>query len=77
MCDSILVGEVSKRKKGIKLHTLYDITTQIPAFIHITNATVNDVNVIDVIPCESGTFYIIDRGYINLKRLNNITKHSD
>ncbi len=32
-----------KTKGGIKLHTLYDITTQIPAFIHITAASVNDI----------------------------------
>ena len=65
-----------KTKAGIKLHTLYDITTQIPAFIHITNATVNDVNVMDVIPYESGAYYVFDRGYVDFKRLYNITKHS-
>jgi hypothetical protein len=65
-----------KAKAGIKLHTLYDITTQIPAFIHITNATVNDVNAMDIIPYESGAYYIFDRGYIDFKRLYNITKHS-
>ena len=65
-----------KTKAGIKLHTLYDITTQIPAFIHITNATVNDVNAMDVIPYESGAYYIFDRGYVDFKRLYNITKHT-
>ncbi len=65
-----------KAKAGIKLHTLYDITTQIPAFIHITNATVNDVNAMDVIPYESGAYYVFDRGYVDFKRLYNITKHS-
>jgi len=65
-----------KAKAGIKLHTLYDITTQIPAFIHITNASVNDVNAMDVIPYESGAYYIFDRGYVDFKRLYNITKHS-
>jgi len=65
-----------KAKAGIKLHTLYDITIQIPAFIHITNATVNDVNAMDVIPYESGAYYVFDRGYVDFKRLCNITKHS-
>jgi len=37
-----------KAKGGIKLHTLYDITTQIPEFIDITAATVNDVNAMDL-----------------------------
>lgn len=63
-------------KAGIKLHTLYDITTQIPTFIHITNATVNDMNAMDVIPYESEAYYIFDRGYVDYKRLYNVTRHT-
>lgn len=62
-----------KAKGGIKLHTLYDITTQIPAFIHITAATVNDVNAMDYIPYESDAYYIFDRGYVDYARLYRIT----
>jgi hypothetical protein len=62
-----------KTKGGIKLHTLYDITTQIPAFIHVTAATVNDVNAMDVIPYESQAYYIFDRGYVDYARLYKIT----
>jgi len=62
-----------KAKGGIKLHTLYDITTQIPAFIHITAATVNDVNAMDYIPYEGGAYYIFDRGYVDYSRLYKIT----
>jgi hypothetical protein len=61
-----------KTKGGIKLHTLYDISTQIPAFIHITVATVNDVNAMDYIPYESGAYYISDRGYVDYERLYKI-----
>lgn len=60
-------------KGGIKLHTLYDVTTQIPAFIQITAATVNDVNAMDYIPYESGAYYIFDRGYVDYARLYKIT----
>jgi len=62
-----------KAKGGIKLHTLYDITTQIPAFIHITAATVNDINAMDYIPYESDAYYIFDRGYVDYARLYKIT----
>jgi hypothetical protein len=62
-----------KTKGGIKLHTLYDITTQIPAFIHVTAATVNDVNAMDVIPYESQAYYLFDRGYVDYARLYKIT----
>lgn len=48
-----------KTKGGIKLHTLYDITTQIPAFINITASSVHDVNAMDVIPYENGAYYIM------------------
>jgi len=62
-----------KTKGGIKLHTLYDITTRIPAFIHITAASVHDVNAMDVLPYEAGAYYVFDRGYIDFKRLYRIT----
>jgi len=64
-----------KKKAGIKLHTLYDIVTQIPAFIHITEATVNDMNAMDLIPYEAGAYYIFDRGYVDYTRLYRITLH--
>jgi hypothetical protein len=65
-----------KAKGGIKIHTLYDITTQIPAFIHITAATVNDMNAMDLIPYESEAYYIFDRGYVDFTRLYKITNHT-
>ncbi len=63
-----------KAKGGIKLHTLFDITTQIPAFIHITAATVNDMNAMDFIPYEAGAHYIFDRGYVDYQRLYKIAR---
>jgi transposase len=65
-----------KTKAGIKLHTLFDVKTQIPVFIHITSATVNDMNAMDVIPYEVGAYYIFDRGYIDFSRLKVIDSHS-
>ncbi len=62
-----------KTKGGIKIHTLYDITTQIPAFVHITPATVNDVNAMDYIQYESNAYYIFDRAYVDYQRLYKIT----
>lgn len=65
-----------KTKAGIKIHTMYDVVTQIPSFIHITSASVNDVNAMDHIPYETGAYYIFDRAYIDFKRLHIITEHS-
>jgi len=63
-----------KAKGGIKIHTLFDITTQIPAFIHITSASVNDVNAMDYITYEEGAYYVFDRGYVDFFRLHTITQ---
>jgi len=63
-----------KAKGGIKIHTLFDITTQIPAFIHITSASVNDMNAMDYITYEEGAYYIFDRGYVDFSRLHTITQ---
>jgi hypothetical protein len=65
-----------KTKGGIKIHTLYDITTQIPAFVHITDAKVHDVKAMDLIPYEGGAYYIFDRGYVDFERLYRITQLS-
>ena len=37
-----------KKKGGIKVHTLYDVETQIPAFFHITEASVHGKPLFDV-----------------------------
>jgi len=65
-----------KAKGGIKLHTLYDVITQIPAFVHVTAASVHDINAMDVIPYESEAYYIFDRAYVDFTRLFRITNHS-
>lgn len=62
-----------KAKGGIKVHTLYDVVTQIPAFIHITEAKVHDMNAMDEIPYEANAYYIFDRGYFDLARLFTIS----
>jgi hypothetical protein len=63
-----------KTKAGIKLHTLFDINTQIPVFIHITEANIHDVNAMDIINYERFAYYIFDRAYVDYVRLNRITK---
>lgn len=67
-------AEFRKAKGGIKMHTLYDVKTQIPTFIYITPATVNDVNAMDKIPYERSSYYIFDRGYNDFERLYRINK---
>lgn len=61
-----------KKKGGIKIHTLYDVETQIPTFFHITEAAVHDSIAMKEIPYESGSYYIFDRAYNNFKMLYRI-----
>jgi transposase len=59
-----------KTKAAIKLHTLLDLRGNIPTFIHITDGKVHDVKVLDILPIEPGSFYVMDRGYLDFARLH-------
>ena len=61
-----------KKKGGIKVHTLYDVETQIPKFFHITEAKVHDSKAMKEIPYEPSAYYIFDRGYNDFKSLYHI-----
>jgi len=58
-----------KNKGAIKLHTLLDLRGNIPSFIEITSGKVHDVNILDDLIPEPGSFYIVDRGYLDFARL--------
>jgi hypothetical protein len=59
-------------KSGVKLHTVLDIKTTIPDFIYFSNAKISDVNALDVISFLPDSIYIMDRGYVDCKRLYKI-----
>ena len=56
-------------KAAVKMHTLLDLRGAIPAFIHVSDGKLGDVNVLDILPIEAGAFYIMDRGYLDFARL--------
>jgi len=58
-----------KRKGAIKLHTLLEIHSAIPVFIAITAGCVHDVNLLDALVPEPGSFIVLDRGYLDFERL--------
>jgi len=55
---------------AIKLHTLLDLRGAIPSFIHISDGTMHDINVLDMLAPEAGAFYVMDRGYLDFARLH-------
>ena len=63
-----------KKKGGVKVHVLYDLEAQVPAFYHITTALVHDSKAMPEIPYETGAYYIFDRGYNNFKELFRIQR---
>lgn len=69
-------GKFRKHKAAVKLHTMLDVKTNIPTFIHVTGGAVHEVNILDIFPYEAGSYYILDKGYIDFGRLNKIHKSS-
>lgn len=70
LCLSLFPWAHFRKEKGaIKLHTLLDLRGSIPSFIKITDGKVHDVNILDELVPEPGSFYIMDRGYIDFARL--------
>jgi len=58
-----------KHKAAVKMHTLLDLRGNIPTFVRMSAGRVHDVNVLDEIAPEPGDFYVMDRGYMDFKRL--------
>lgn len=65
-----------KTKSAVKLHTLLDLRGDIPTFIWITDGKVHDVNVLDHLIPEPGAIYIMDRAYLDFKRLYQMHQSS-
>ena len=59
-------------KAAVKLHTLLDLRGSIPTFIHISDGKMHDVNVLDLLIPEAGSFYVMDRAYVDYKRLYSL-----
>jgi IS4 transposase len=70
LCLSLFLWAHFRQRKGaIKLHTLLDLRSNIPSFIHISDGKLHEVNTLDIIPIEVGAFYIMDMGYLDYARL--------
>jgi IS4 transposase len=56
-------------KAAVKVHTLLDLRGNIPAFIHISDGKIHEVNILDQLQPEPGAFYVMDRGFLDFERL--------
>ena len=76
LCLSIFWwAKFRKKKGGIKAHVLYDLEAQVPAYFHISTASVHDSKAMKYIPYEPGSYYVFDRGYNAFKELYKIHLH--
>lgn len=76
LCLSIFWwAKFRKKKGGVKTHVLYDLETQVPAYFHISTASVHDSKAMKYISYEPGSYYVFDRGYNAFKELYKIHLH--
>ncbi len=61
-----------RRKAAVKLHTLLTLQGNFPTVILVTPGSVHDVNILDQMVWEAGSFYIMDRGYLDFARLHRL-----
>lgn len=77
LCLSLFPWAKFRNRKGaVKLHTLIDLRGSIPAFVIITHGKVHEVTVLDDLIIEAGAIYIMDRGYLDFRRLHRIQRAS-
>jgi hypothetical protein len=70
LCMSIFWwAKFRSSKSGIKLHTLFDVKTSIPAYLYISETKLHDVNILDHLDYEAESFYVMDKAYVDFKRL--------
>lgn len=70
LCLSMFPWAKFRKAKGaVKLHLLLDLRGNIPVFIHISDGKVHDVNILDILEPEADSIYIMDRGYVDFRRL--------
>jgi hypothetical protein len=65
-----------RAKAAIKAHVLLDLRGNIPCWVHVTSGSVHDVKILDHLPIEPGSFYILDRGYLDFSRLFALTRQA-
>jgi hypothetical protein len=75
LCLSLFPWAPFRRTKAaVKLHTLLDLRGNIPCFIHVSHGKMHDVVALDQLPIEPGAYYVMDRGYVDFRRLYRFTK---
>jgi hypothetical protein len=67
-------ADFRETKAAIKIHTLLDLRGAIPAFMLVSDGLLHDVNILDLLGPEPGSFYVMDRAYVDFERLFTINQ---
>ncbi len=71
LCLSVFPwAQFRQTKSAVKLHTLLDLRGPIPTSAWITPARIHDVNLLDTLLPEPGALYLMDRAYLDFRRLH-------
>ena len=77
LCLSVFPWATFRRRKGaVKLHTLLDLRGNIPCFLRVSTGKMHDVNILDELPIEPGALYVMDKAYIDFRRLYRLHRQS-
>jgi hypothetical protein len=60
------------RDAAVKMHTVLDLRAELPVFVTISPGDRSDQSALDEVPFEPGSYYVMDRGYIDLSRLHRL-----
>lgn len=59
---------------AVKMHTMLDLRGPLPSFVTITRGGQNEMSWLDEVPLEAGSYYVMDRGYLDLRRLQRFDR---
>lgn len=62
-------AQFRRRKSAVKLHTLLDLRGSIPTVVIVTGGQIHEVNILDELIWEAGAIYLMDRAYLDFRRL--------
>ncbi len=67
-------AQFRRHKSAVKIHTLLDLRGAIPTSVYVTGGQVHDVHLLDQLLLEAGAFYLLDRAYVDFRRLYEFTQ---
>lgn len=77
LCLNVFLWAKFRKAKGaVKLHTLLDLKTSIPEYVFITDGSVHEVNLLDLVRIPGGSYLVMDKGYVDFKRLMKLEKEN-